>query len=154
MDSAAQSLSQPRRLKRSLGVIARVFLGGIFVWAGIQGLSTRSAHAKSSVLDKWLADSHERRIAFDVAECVLGAWIASGAREGAGLLVGILVLSAFTGVLAAELRSDLPRPCGCFEAAPITSDPVTAARHLREGILRNLGLTTIAATLYLFRKNK
>lgn len=155
MEPAEQLLGRSRPVMRSTRVIARIFLGGVFLWAGADGLSTRSAHVESSaLLDKWLANNSEARIAFDVIECMLGVWIALGLRERAGVLAGILVLSAFTGALATELKSDQPKPCGCFGAAAAMSDPATIARYLKEGILRNLGLIAIATTLYLSPKNE
>ena len=79
------------------------------------------------------------------AELLLAAWLFAGGRPVLSLVVTAGVYLLFTGVLAAELAAETPRPCGCFGGAAPT-DPAAVRRGLWLGLLRNLALAAAALT--------
>lgn len=131
--------------------LTRVFLGGIFLYAGIVKASASEAFALALVPFTILPDS------WIGAFAILLAWteIAAGVlillprihRVGSALILLLALL--FIGVLTWALSNDIIVSCGCFG-----SDETPSAAAMQTAILRDLGIACAAACALVFRARK
>jgi hypothetical protein len=105
-------------------------LAGVLAWAGVAKLRRPSATAASFAgLGLPLPGVLARAV--PVVELATAAALVGTPALGGG--AALLLLAAFTGLLALRLRGGGTVDCGCFGSA--RRDPLTSAALLRNGLL-------------------
>ena len=125
------------RLLLLLRLGLRLTLGGVFAFAAVGKL--RGGAGGNDLATALLGGSAGMIIALAVFELLLATWLLSGVRPLAALVVTAVLLAGFSGVLAAEMRRPVPKPCGCLGAAA-AQGPAAVRRGLEVSLLRNAAL--------------
>ena len=122
-----------------LGLVARLALGGVFLWSGVAKLRDRSwpDTAERFGLPRALAQP----LAF--AELVLGALLAAQVAPPWPSWAALALLALFTGAAAAHAARGDDVPCGCFGSAS-SARPTTWRT-----VARNVGLCVLAVAATL-----
>ena len=115
----------------------RLTLAGVLVYAAVGKL--RGGAGGDDLAATLFGGSVALVAALGVFELLLAGWLVSGVRPLLAAGVTALVLASFSGILAGEMRRDVPRPCGCLGAVA-AKGPEAVRRGLRLGLLRNAAL--------------
>ena len=125
---------------------SRVFLGGIFIWAGAAKLINPRAFART--LSAWGLVPDELlvpvAIGLPVIEILAGLGLVFDLRGSLKVISALLVM--FLAVLGYGIMSNLNVDCGCFSA-----EELHAQSSLRIAFLRDLGLMGMVGYLFMWR---
>ncbi|HUB27569.1 MAG TPA: MauE/DoxX family redox-associated membrane protein [Tepidisphaeraceae bacterium] len=132
------------------GFALRLALAAILLWAALSKFHAETTPAAiASVYDQWLPQSSQRFI-WIALESALAVWLLSGIHRRGSALALLILLSIFSGLIAAELTRDHPMPCGCMGAAFVAAhDPAAIRRSLCFSLARNVLMMSAAGWLYL-----
>ena len=133
------------RIRGVTATLARVGLGGVFLWAGIPKALDLDGSVAAVAAYRLLPGWAERAagLALPWVEIAIGLLLVLGlATRGAGLAAsGLLVL--FAAGMASAWARGLPIECGCFgEAGP--GDGIGWTEMLREAAFLALALIAVA----------
>jgi uncharacterized membrane protein YphA (DoxX/SURF4 family) len=124
-----------------LGLLARLYLGGLFVYASWHKL----LHPNTFALDVAtyqilpLALVNLAALILPWVEVVAGAMLVTGFRTRAAALLIAGMMAVFMAALASALGRGLDMSCGCF-AAQGTADPISGWTMLRDAAWLALAL--------------
>jgi hypothetical protein len=128
-------------------IVIRSVLGAAFIVFAILKLkSGLPSRPELTIYARFVNGSPLRHFGFSLMEMALGAWLLSGVWMEVGAIVACIVLSAFTGLIVAELFQAHPQSCGCFGGSIAT--PVQIVHSLWIGIGRNCLMMFAAAWLF------
>jgi hypothetical protein len=127
----------------------RLTLAAVLLWAAASKFhADKTPTAIITIYDQWLPQSSERYL-WIALESALAIWLISGIHRRRAALVLLILLSLFSGLLAAQLTRDYPIPCGCMGAQFVAAhDPATIRRSLLFSLARNVLMMTGAAWLF------
>lgn len=123
-----------------LGYACALLLAGVFVWAGAAKLARPAATAAGFTALGVPGGAAARAV--PLLELAVAAVLLAAPRPGA--IVALVMLGAFTVVVARAVRSGLREPCNCFGAA--RADPVSWADVVRNVMLAGVSLLSMAAS--------
>ena len=125
------------RLLLLLRLGLRLMLAGVFAFSAVGKL--RGGAGGDDLAARLLGGSAGLLVTLAVFELLLAGWLVSGVKPLAAAAVTAVLLAGFSGVLAGEMRRDMPRPCGCLGAAA-AEGPAAVRRGLELSLLRNAAL--------------
>ncbi len=127
--------------------VARIFLGGVFLWSGTAKLLDPDGFARIISVYELVPDALLVPVAFGLPllEVVAALGLIFDLRYALSLVTGMLIL--FVAVLQFGILKGLEIDCGCFSASEI-------AEHngLRTAFRRDLLFMAVALYLYLWRR--
>lgn len=131
--------------------LARLLLGGLFIWSGFSKLLEPSAFAV--VIDGYGLIPNilafPAAVGLSLLELVAGLGLIIDARGSLTIITGLLVL--FVAVLGYGIWLGLDVDCGCYGPG----DPEGEAYHdLRSALIRDLLWICCAMYLYYWRKSQ
>lgn len=134
-----------------VGLAARVYLGYVFVDAGLSKLphpyATEQAVRAYQLLPWQLA--HSYALVLPAVELLIGILLILGIVTRSAAVAAALGLSSFlVGITAAWARG-LNIDCGCFGGGGASTDP-----HYLEHVLRDIGWLALAVYLIVVRRTK
>lgn len=132
--------------------VIRLVLAGLLLWAGVSKLAGRQ-DASDTMFDAFMSRTPTTAYAVLAVEIVLGLWLLSDMRVRPAAIATVVLLSAFSGALAAEMRKERPKPCGCLGAVTARADPDVIRQQLAVSLLRN-GLMMAGACVLVVRGNR
>jgi uncharacterized membrane protein YphA (DoxX/SURF4 family) len=126
-----------------LGLLARLYLGGLFVYASWHKIRYPATFALDVATYQILplALVNLTALVLPWVEALSGALLIVGWRARAGALLVAAMMVVFMVALGAALGRGLDLSCGCF-AAQDTADPISGWTMLRDG-------TWLALALYV-----
>jgi len=128
-------------VSEDVGYAAAVVLAAVLLWAAATKLA-RPQEAARSFRALGLPSPAALARAVPAAELAVAAVLLAAPRAGgAGALA---LLAAFSAVLGRAVRAGVTTPCACFGA--VTTDPVSAAEIVRNGLLTLLAAAALGAT--------
>ena len=112
--------------QRVIILVARLFLGGVFVFASIDKILHPAAFAEAVYNYQVLPDSliNLAAIVLPWLELVLGSLLIIGVWLPGSVIVSNLLLLTFIGVLIYNTSRGLDIHCGCFSTEP-SGDPLS-----------------------------
>ena len=116
------------------GVVARVLLGIVFIWAGVA--KVRTAHWSMLAIEAGTPRSVV--IALPAIEGLLGLALVVQIFTNVFPWIALALLAAFTATLAFRYARGSKAPCNCFGGK--SNDPVDATTFIRNGTLMLLAL--------------
>jgi uncharacterized membrane protein YphA (DoxX/SURF4 family) len=116
------------------GIVARVLLGIVFIWAGIA--KVRTAHWSMLAIEAGTPRSVV--VALPVIEGLLGLALVMQVLTNVFPWIALALLAAFTTTLAVRYAKGSKAPCNCFGGKG--NDPVDATTFIRNGALMLLAL--------------
>jgi uncharacterized membrane protein YphA (DoxX/SURF4 family) len=122
-----------------LGLVARVLLGAIFIWAGIAKI--RTPHW--SLLAIEAGTPRAVVVALPTFEALLGLALVLQVAPAVMPWVALGVLFVFTITLAQRYATGNRAPCNCFGGK--SNDPVNYSTFVRNGALLALALVAAVA---------
>jgi hypothetical protein len=132
-------------MKSLIRVLARLLIAGTFLWAAFAKLRMGQSNAPPATLYEQWAQAYSIHYALIFSEVALAVWLLSNCRQRAATIAVVVVLSAFSGLLLAELGRDHPLPCGCMGAEYLAAhDPAAVRITLAWSLGRNTFLIGIA----------
>jgi hypothetical protein len=124
-------------------------LAALLLWAAVSKIVERQTpRASTTIFDEITRQSKVIRYSVVGMEVCVAAWLIAGRLLPIASLMLLVMLTAFTGLIAAELSKGDPRACGCFGANRAAQDPAAIRRGLVVSLVRNGFLLT--ATGWLF----
>jgi uncharacterized membrane protein YphA (DoxX/SURF4 family) len=120
--------------------VAALLTGAVFVVAGVTKMSSPS---------QWRSQANGLRVPGGVAvvvpyiELALGALLMVQVQRPAMAWVAVVVLLAFSTVLARQLSRGLHPPCACFGS--LSARPIGASMLVRNGVLLAVALVAALA---------
>lgn len=124
-----------------LGYACALLLAAVLVRAGAAKLARPAATAASfAALGLPAGPALARAVPF--AELLTAAGLLAAPRIGA--VVALVLLAAFSALLAGAVRAGTTAPCNCFGSA--RADPVSRVDLVRNGLLAVLAVASLAAT--------
>ena len=131
-----------------VSVLGRCLLGSVFVAAAI--FKWRDMSQGPTLYGSLAPMGIHLPALIIVGEVFLGLWLLSGMARGAAGFTGVLTLSLFTGAVIFDMLQPHPIPCRCMGAAYVAAhSPAAVERGLALGIVRNVMLVGLAATVWL-----
>jgi uncharacterized membrane protein YphA (DoxX/SURF4 family) len=134
-----------------LGLAGRLYLGYIFITAGLDKLphydATKNAVTAYQLMPwRWISTY---ALLLPVAELLLGVLLVLGIfTRSAAVLLALGLCSFLVGITSVWVRG-LSINCGCFGGGGATTDP-----HYLEHVLRDSGYLAIAVYLILVRRTR
>jgi hypothetical protein len=123
-----------------------------FVRFSIAAILAWSAYAKlfrqpggPTLYDAW---SRNHRFLLPGIELAMAAWIISGIRAKMASVTTIVLLSAFIGILCAELTKNHPLPCGCMGPVAVLYEPHAIRVDLGMGLVRDVMMVVGLGYIY------
>jgi uncharacterized membrane protein YphA (DoxX/SURF4 family) len=116
-------------------LIIRLVLAAVFIWASIAKLISGGPAVASSVFESVTSGNLALRYVVIFSELLLGFWLLSGFLQRSSVIAAIIVLSAFSALLTAEIIRPNPKPCGCGLLVSASTSSVRA--DLTLGLVRN-----------------
>ena len=140
-----------QKILRWSGVLARVFLGGIFLYAGTIKASASEEFALALVPFTLLPESWTGPFAVVLAwtEISAGLLVLLPRIHRLGSAMILLLALLFIGVLTWALSNGIIVSCGCFG-----SDETPSAAAMQMAVLRDTGIACAAAFTLAFRPQK
>ena len=137
-----------QKILRWSGVLARVFLGGIFLYAGTIKASASEEFALALVPFTLLPEAWIGTFAVVLAwtEIAAGLLVLLPRIHRLGSTVILLLALLFIGVLTWALSNGIIVSCGCFG-----SDDPPSATAMQTAILRDIGIACAAVFTLVFR---
>jgi len=137
-------------MKRGEGLafLVRLFLGGVFIYAGLDKIIDPAGFAKIIYNYRIVPEISINLIAVCLPwlEFILGVMLVAGIfRPGTLVLVNLLLL-IFLGGLVFNLARGLDVHCGCF-TTDASGDPATWLAVVRDAILLALSLGLLVKTV-------
>ena len=123
-----------------LGYACAVLLAAVFVRAGAAKLARPAATGATFAALRLPAAGGMAR-AVPLVELLVAVALLAVPRVGAA--AAVVLLAAFSAVLARAVRAGLDTPCNCFGAA--RADPVSGGVLVRNGLLAGLAVAALAA---------
>ena len=144
-ENAAKSLNEKktgRNWKKSIFLMCRLILGGVFIYASVDKILHPAAFAEAVYNYKILPDAliNLTAIILPWLELILGVFLILGLwLPGAALLSNLLLLTFF-GALVFNLARGLDIHCGCFSTSQeATLNLCMCLYIIRDGIFLLLG---------------
>ncbi len=121
--------------QRVIILVARLILGGVFVFASIDKILHPAAFAEAVYNYQILPDSliNLTAILLPWMELVLGSLLIIGIWMPGAVLVSNLLLLTFIGVLVYNISRGLDIHCGCFSTEP-SQDPLSIWTIARDAV--------------------
>jgi hypothetical protein len=136
------------RAGKRFGLVMRLTLAAMFSYAATGKVRNFAAGERvPTIFGEWAPSAPVRGIVIG-AEALLAVWLMSGIKKNVAGAVALTLLSAFTGLVLMELRTDHPKPCGCMGPQAQVSAALVRTL-LRLDLLRNVFMMAAAAWLYL-----
>jgi len=119
---------------RVLYTVARLILGGVFIYASIDKILHPAAFAEAVYNYQVLPDGFINLVAIVLPwlEFFLGTFLIIGFWMPGTAIISNLLLMTFMGALVFNLSRGLDIHCGCFSTSP-TDNPMDAWTVLRDG---------------------
>jgi hypothetical protein len=125
-----------------LSLLARLYLGGLFLYACVHKIVHPEAFAMDvatyQFLPLWSVNAFALTVPF--IEWVVGILLVLGVRVRAAALVTSLLLVSFMVALGVALNKGLNLSCGCFASEGAKHDPISVLTLLRDAGWLVLGL--------------
>ncbi len=134
-------------IKRLIYILARLIIGGMFIYTGFIHFSEPAAFAKAIDAYRILPNAflvNLAAISMPPIEIIAGFLVVSGIFIEGGSLAISGMLAIFAVALCASLVRGLDISCGCF-----TTDPA-AARITWWYLLRDFGLLIISIGIFIY----
>jgi uncharacterized membrane protein YphA (DoxX/SURF4 family)/thiol-disulfide isomerase/thioredoxin len=127
-------------------IIARILVGGIFIYTGLIHLADIEGFTRAIVAYDLLPSWSIRPFVYllPITELLAGLSIAFGLLFRAGSLAATLMLATFTLALSISLYRGLDISCGCFSTSP------GAAKISWMDLVRDLALLASSCFLFLY----
>jgi len=140
-----------QKILRWSGVLARVFLGGIFLYAGTIKASASEEFALALVPFTLLPESWTGPFAVVLAwtEISAGLLVLLPRIHRLGSAMILLLALLFIGVLTWALSNGIIVSCGCFGG-----DETPSAGAMQMAVLRDTGIACAAAFTLVFQPRK
>jgi hypothetical protein len=123
----------------------RLSLAGVLFWAAASELVFTDSTPKTDTIYSLWMQTPLRRFAWAGFQGMIGVWLLSGIGGRSAAAALVVLLSAFSGLIASEMLRDQPKPCGCMGAEFVLShDPAAIRRSLAFALARN-GLMMVGA---------
>ena len=122
-----------------VGIVARVLLGIVFIWAGVA--KVRTAHWSMLAIEAGTPRSVV--VALPAIEGLLGLALVVQVLPDVFPWIALALLTAFTATLALRYAKGSKAPCNCFGGK--SNDPVDATTFIRNGALMLLALLAALA---------
>lgn len=132
---------------RWLGLIARLYLGGLFIWASLHKIQHPEAFAIDVATYQLLPLSVLNLFSLTVPwlELVVGILLVIGLRVRVGGLLASLLMVSFMVALGWALAKGLDLSCGCFASQSVREqDPISWRTLVRDSAWLALGLYVTA----------
>ena len=149
MSHPAQAARAGRgRLPDVVGLVARLVLGGVLLWAGLSKITALSASAMAVRAYELFPYDVANAIGYvlPVVEVLLGALLVLGLFTRWSALVGGLLMLAFVAGIASAWARGLSIDCGCFGGGG-SLDPAAATARYPWEIARDLALAALGGWL-------
>jgi hypothetical protein len=135
-------------MKKHIQWVVRCGLAALFFWAAYAKIAL--SPQGPTLYQHWITLYPALRYLVPGAEILLGVWLLVGLRPKLASLATVVMISAFSGLLAMEMTREHPRPCGCMGlAASAAYDPRVVYWGLLGGLTRNVGIIIGAGFLFL-----
>jgi uncharacterized membrane protein YphA (DoxX/SURF4 family) len=130
-----------------LALPARLYLGGIFVFASLHKIAEPGSFAVDIATYQILPLSLVNLMAVVLPwlELAAGAMLIAGLRTRAAALLVAGMMAMFTAAIAVALAKGLDLSCGCFASQGAVDDPISWRT-----IARDLGWLLLALYVFLF----
>ena len=132
------------RLNQWAALLLRLYIGGVFIYAGIPKITYTAEFAEIiagySLLPYWLVNIVA--VSMPWLELLCGFMLVLGVRSKAAALILIGLLAVFTTALVVNLLRGLPLGCGCFSTV---GEPMTWWT-----VLRDISWLLMTVHVYLF----
>ena len=158
-ENAAKSLNEKktgRNWKKSIFLMCRLILGGVFIYASVDKILHPAAFAEAVYNYKILPDAlvNLTAIILPWLELILGVFLILGLwLPGAALLSNLLLLTFF-GALVFNLARGLDIHCGCFSTSQEATLNLCMCLHIiRDGIFLLLGFYLLSHIFFEKRRS-
>jgi len=130
----------------ALALLARLYLGGLFVWAAVHKIADPGAFALDVATYQFLPLPLINLFALGLpwVEVLAGAMLVLGLRVRAAALLVALMMVAFLIALGHALHAGLDLSCGCFASGGAAADPISWRTLVRDGLWLLLALYVLA----------
>jgi uncharacterized membrane protein YphA (DoxX/SURF4 family) len=133
-------------------LILRLCVAGYFVAAGFIKIAARHEIVgtnPTTMLAAFVAGRMWVLTVLAVLEILVGCWLLTGVWTRYSSIVTIVLLSSFTGLLFAESRRPIPKPCGCAAAASTQPSQSETRESLSLAIGRNAAMMLFCSALFV-----
>jgi uncharacterized membrane protein YphA (DoxX/SURF4 family) len=135
-------------------LFARVLIASVFLWAVTQKVWNRNAASEEDVTIYSALVSENKAVSYlaTAGELTISIWLISGFRQQWAARTVLILLSFFSGIIAAEFTKASPRPCGCLGSMAADKRPTMIRWSLAGSLARNTVL--MGAAIYLLTLSK
>ena len=148
MSTATAPARDRSRLLDVLGLLARLVLGGVILWAGLSKVTALETSAEAVRAYQLFSYDVAGVIGYvlPVVEVVLGALIVLGLFTRVSAAIGAALMLVFVAGIASAWARGLSIDCGCFGGGGALEPADATAKYPWE-IARDLGLALCGAYL-------
>jgi len=131
---------------RWLALLARLYLGGLFLWAAVHKIADPAAFALDVATYQFLplAAINAFALVLPWVEVLAGVMLVAGLRVRSAALLVALMMAAFLVALGHALHLGLDLSCGCFASGGAEADPISWRTLVRDGAWLLLALYVLA----------